>query len=685
VLDTTCPDTEAWTSISTQLAPEERLDHTVVWTGAEMIVWGGDGLTSGRLNDGGRYDPLLDTWYEMTTVDAPSVRTGHTAVWTGSEMIVWGGRSDTGLEESGGRYDPALDEWTATTTTSAPIARIDHTAIWTGSEMIVWGGDGWEACNAPLADGAEYDPDSDSWSSLPYQSPGAGRYGHTAVWTGSEMIVWGGVYSYEVDPLQMECSYTNLSTGRSYDPVTRQWSSINDSGLPARMGHTAVWNGYEMIVWGGLQVTWDFGEPSAITDTGGRYRPLDGSWFATTLTGAPPARRGHTAVWTGAEMIVWGGSDLWNVPQYDDGGLYDPLADAWTPTTTVGAPVATRSHTSVWDGSGMIVWGGSPTAAGSRYQFPAADDDSDGLCDYDDNCPDLANADQTDTDGDLQGDVCDPCPVDATNDEDSDSVCFGADNCPFDPNPDQGNADSDSVGNVCDNCIDDANTDQADGDSDGPGDVCDVCPAVFDPDQLDSDSDSSGDRCDNCTVVPNAGQTDTDSDGVGDACDICPVQRPDVKISHAEVSCLSTVPPDCFAISPDGTRVVYYHPGGVLAERGLYSVPIGGPPAVMLNPPLVSSGALRGYAISPDGTTVVYQAEQDTDGVYELYSVPITGGTAVKLNGPLVAGGQVLPCAPLKCWAISPDSTRVVYVADQDTVGVDDLYSVPIAGGLQRS
>ncbi len=680
VMDTTCPDTEAWDPISTELAPEDRSEHTVVWTGTEMIVWGGDGLSSGRLNTGGRYDPLLDTWSEMTTVDAPSARTGHTAVWTGSEMIVWGGRSDAGLEDSGGRYDPALDAWTATTATGAPAARRDHTAIWTGSEMIVWGGDAGEWCNDPLADGAEYDPESNSWSSMPYQPVEQGRYGHSAVWTGSEMIVWGGVYSFEYDG-QGECDYSNLSTGRAYDPLTRQWSPINDSALPGRMKHTAVWNGYEMIVWGGLQVSCDWGEPSDTTDTGGRYRPLDGNWVVTTETGAPQARHRHTAVWTGSEMIVWGGSDLWDITQFDDGGRYDPLADAWTSTTTVGAPTATRSHTAVWDGSGMVVWGGSPAAAGNRYEFVATDDDSDGLCAYEDNCPALANADQTDTDSDLQGDVCDPCPVDATNDEDNDSVCFGADNCPFDTNPEQWDADSDAVGNVCDNCRYDANTDQVDTDSDGPGDVCDVCPVVFDPEQLDYDVDLSGDLCDNCTVVSNPGQIDMDSDGVGDACDICPSQRLDVKISHATVSCVSLTPADCFRISSDGSRVVYNYEGVVQADRGLYSVPIGGPPAVMLNPPMVVGGTVLGYEVSPDGTAVVYQADQETDGIRELYSVPIGGGTAVKLNGPLVSGGEVVPCVPNKCWAISPDSTRVVYLAEQDADNVRELYSVPIAGG----
>ena len=41
---------------------------------------------------------------------------------------------------TGGRYDPGTDSWTATSTTNAPTARYAPTAVWTGSEMIVWGG-----------------------------------------------------------------------------------------------------------------------------------------------------------------------------------------------------------------------------------------------------------------------------------------------------------------------------------------------------------------------------------------------------------------------------------------------------------------------------------------------------------------------------------------------------------------
>jgi len=46
------------------------------------------------------------------------------------------------LFNTGGRYNPDTDAWSPTSTTNAPIARSDHTVVWTGTEMIVWGGDG---------------------------------------------------------------------------------------------------------------------------------------------------------------------------------------------------------------------------------------------------------------------------------------------------------------------------------------------------------------------------------------------------------------------------------------------------------------------------------------------------------------------------------------------------------------
>jgi hypothetical protein len=334
------PSTDSWTGTSSDAnVPVARSSHTAVWTGTEMIVWGGRyGLTA--LNSGGRYNPLTDEWAVTSTgANVPSARYDHTAVWTGTEMIVWGG-FDTTYTNSGGRYAPSADSWIATSLGgSVPSGRNGHTAVWTGSAMVVWGGyDGSSAVNS----GGRYDPSGNTWTgtSLGANVPLA-RNSHTAVWTGTEMIVWGGYGGGNV-----------LNSGGRYAPSTDTWvATSSGSNVPsARDGHTAVWTGSEMIVWGGWNgSTW--------LNIGGRYRPSTDTWTAISGTNAPSARYSHTAVWAGSEMIVWGG---WNgSSNLNSGGRYSSSTDTWTPTSTgLNVPSARMRHTAIWTGAEMVVWGG---------------------------------------------------------------------------------------------------------------------------------------------------------------------------------------------------------------------------------------------------------------------------------------------------------------------------------------
>ena len=85
--------TGAWETRVHVTAPPSRTRHGAVWTGSEMIVWGGLGGTS-DLNDGGRYNPQTRSWALLSNANAPSARSELTAVWTGAQMIVWGGASN---------------------------------------------------------------------------------------------------------------------------------------------------------------------------------------------------------------------------------------------------------------------------------------------------------------------------------------------------------------------------------------------------------------------------------------------------------------------------------------------------------------------------------------------------------------------------------------------------------------
>ncbi len=154
------------------------------------------------------------------------------------------------------------------------------------------------------------------------------------------------------------------------------------------------------------------------------------------------------------------------------------------------------------------------------------DTDGDGIDNACDICPAVADPMQLDGDGDGAGDACDVCPAiadPAQLDSDGDLRGNACDNCPAVANPTQTDTDGDTVGNVCDNCAGIPNTTQTDGDGDTIGDVCDNCALVANTDQTDGDSDGRGNACDNCLLIANTDQADADGDGVGTACDNCAV------------------------------------------------------------------------------------------------------------------------------------------------------------------
>lgn len=185
--------------------------------------------------------------------------------------------------------------WKSMSTVNQPALRAFSTSVWTGSEMIVWGGNyGYET----LATGGAYNPTTDTWRTLSIAPEGRSR--HSAVWTGQKMFIYGGRSSINF----RKPAYPFLV----YDPLTDTWSSEGASGAPAAVEWTsATWNGYEIIVYGGKLI--DVSE-RVFTNTTYAYNPTSHSW--RTLASGPIALSGHAAIWTGYEMIVVGGSTLNN-------------------------------------------------------------------------------------------------------------------------------------------------------------------------------------------------------------------------------------------------------------------------------------------------------------------------------------------------------------------------------------
>ncbi|WP_197530955.1 PD40 domain-containing protein [Bythopirellula polymerisocia] len=138
--------------------------------------------------------------------------------------------------------------------------------------------------------------------------------------------------------------------------------------------------------------------------------------------------------------------------------------------------------------------------------------------------------------------------------------------------------------------------------------------------------------------------------------------------------------PSFFALSPDGSRVLYTAAQDKVGVSDLYIVPIAGGTPLKLNAPLGVGGRVDRIVFTPDSKRVVYLVQHEAGAALELWSVPSTGGTPVRLNGPLVAGGNVA-AGYTGSFGVSPDSSRYVYGADQEINDFNELYIVPTSGG----
>jgi N-acetylneuraminic acid mutarotase len=227
-------------------------------------------------------------------------------------MIVWGGSGNSSpWIRTGGRYNPGTNAWTATSLTNAPGARSLHSAVWTGSKMVVWGG---ATATFDTNTGGRYDPATNSWTATSTAGAPVARNAAAAVWTGSRVLIWGGsTYNGQ---------YQVHNTGALYDPVADTWTPTSTTGAPSpREFFAYAWTGNTLIVWGGCTDDPTCGDS---TFTGGQYDPVANSWTPTELAGAPNARGKTKGVWTGTEFIVWGGFTNDSSTFTNTGGRYVP-------------------------------------------------------------------------------------------------------------------------------------------------------------------------------------------------------------------------------------------------------------------------------------------------------------------------------------------------------------------------
>jgi hypothetical protein len=260
--------TRQFANVNIPGAQQLGANHSAVWTGDRLVLFGGRIPSSGIVQDDAFVvDPTFLTFTAAATAGRPAARDRHGAVWTGLHMIVWGGRSGTAALADGARYDPVLDQWSPVSTVGAPAARSDHIQVWTGSEVIVWGG-------SAGASGGRYDPVTDTWTTM---ATAQSVTAPTGAWTGTYLVIWDG------------------AAGARYDPVTNAWAPISAVDAPVGVDPVhVVADGYVVVL---------------VDGAAGAYDPATDAWIPIPV--APYDTVGHDVA--GPPRAVDLGTDIWIV------------------------------------------------------------------------------------------------------------------------------------------------------------------------------------------------------------------------------------------------------------------------------------------------------------------------------------------------------------------------------------
>src|SRR5205085_2454576 len=166
-----------------------RVYEGVVWTGTELIVWGGVSRSGHDLSDGAAYDPATRAWHRIASVPAGLRATAPGAVWTGRTAVFWAGNSPDG-PVGGAAYDPRRDAWRRLP--AGPLGpREGYSTIWTGKELLVVGGSSGDGFAVPVA--AAADPRTGTWHLVPALERLKGLLPNGAVWDGKEAFVTGNL------------------------------------------------------------------------------------------------------------------------------------------------------------------------------------------------------------------------------------------------------------------------------------------------------------------------------------------------------------------------------------------------------------------------------------------------------------------------------------------------------------
>lgn len=316
----------------------------------DIFFWDDSVLHSFANNNFYIYNPVTDTWrfgFTNSTAFRPSA--GCKMVFTGTELIVWGGNY-TSATNNGFRYNPTTQVFSPIPTMGQPSARTEFGMQLVNNRLVIWGG--MSTTGTILGDGASLNLATNTWSNINAAgAPTNRRLPYTVTNTvQNTMIVWGGF------PTTSMAAVTMLADGASYNPASNVWTPISTVNAPvARDGATAVWSGTEMIIYGGHGPT----PIERYLNTGARFNPATNTWTTISTTNAPRIAS-HAAIWTGSRMLISGGTnnifDAIGTPWTSSSSNYDPVTNTWQSSGAMG--VGKALHKLIMANNMILAFGG---------------------------------------------------------------------------------------------------------------------------------------------------------------------------------------------------------------------------------------------------------------------------------------------------------------------------------------
>jgi hypothetical protein len=290
-------------------------------------------LPTAALAAGNASAPLPGSW--RTLAPAPIAPDGGLAsVWAGNQMLLFGTRRQATVAAA---YRPGANRWRRLPSGGPAGTFPPYHAVWTGSEMLVWG--------QGLKKG--YSPRTNRWRNLPDSPLLSVHQGFgLVVWTGREMIGWGG-----------GCCGDAFSDGVAYSPATNRWRALPRSPLAGAQHPLGAWTGRELVIFVG-NLDPDLKPWPARFARAAAYNPATNSW--RRIPRLPQERGGANVVWDGHEVLVVGGA---TAPRNGKPGRLATVGFGLNPTTNRWRRLASMESGRVgavaaWSGRQLLLWGG---------------------------------------------------------------------------------------------------------------------------------------------------------------------------------------------------------------------------------------------------------------------------------------------------------------------------------------